>query len=105
MIGLHTMREEHFGIGVVEFMVSGVIAVAHNSGGPKSDIILNDDEGYLCTSVEEYADAIEKIISMPESSRKSIMQAARESATSKFDSKIFDKKITELALTYCPKSR
>lgn len=99
------MQEEHFGIGIVEFMASGVIAVAHNSGGPKSDIILNDDEGYLCATVEEYANAIEKIISMPESSRKSIRHKARGSVAKKFDSKIFDKKITEVASKYSPKSR
>lgn len=57
-IGLSTMIEEHFGIGVVEFMVSsglvavpafrlskpgikgaGVIPVVHASGGPLLDIV------------------------------------------------------------------
>ena len=30
--GIHTMRNEHFGINVVEFMASGVIPVSNNSG-------------------------------------------------------------------------
>lgn len=34
-IGLHTMWNEHFGIGVVECMAAGLIMVAHASGGPK----------------------------------------------------------------------
>ena len=38
-VGLHTMWNEHFGIGVVEMMAAGMIAVAHNSGGPASDIV------------------------------------------------------------------
>jgi alpha-1,2-mannosyltransferase len=58
-IGLHTMKNEHFGIGIVEYMVcifyvytltitliifnsiksAGLIAIAHNSGGPKMDIV------------------------------------------------------------------
>jgi len=38
-IGLHTMTDEHFGIGVVEMMTSGVFTIAHNSAGPKMDII------------------------------------------------------------------
>lgn len=33
--GLHTMWNEHFGIGVVELMAAGVITIAHNSAGPK----------------------------------------------------------------------
>ncbi|PRP76904.1 asparagine-linked glycosylation protein 11-like [Planoprotostelium fungivorum] len=76
LIGIHTMRDEHFGIGVVELMVSrvatpnqahpisqaaGVIAVAHNSAGPKMDILIPYEEmqaGYLATTAEEYADKI-----------------------------------------------
>ena len=38
-IGIHTMWNEHFGISVVEMMAAGLIVVAHNSGGPKMDII------------------------------------------------------------------
>jgi alpha-1,2-mannosyltransferase len=38
LIGLHTMWNEHFGIGVVEYMAAGLIPVAHNTGGPKMDI-------------------------------------------------------------------
>lgn len=34
-IGLHTMRDEHFGISIVECMAAGLIMVAHASGGPK----------------------------------------------------------------------
>ena len=38
-VGIHTMWNEHFGICCVELLSAGVIPVAHNSGGPKSDII------------------------------------------------------------------
>lgn len=37
--GLHTMLEEHFGISIVEMMAAGLYTIAHNSGGPKDDII------------------------------------------------------------------
>ncbi len=30
--GLHTMRDEHFGISVVEYMAAGAIPIAHRSG-------------------------------------------------------------------------
>lgn len=38
-IGIHTMEAEHFGISVVEMLAAGLIVVAHNSAGPKMDII------------------------------------------------------------------
>jgi len=44
-------------------MAAGLITIAHNSGGPKSDILLPYGEkklktGYLASSEEEYADAM-----------------------------------------------
>lgn len=38
-IGLNTMKDEHFGISVVEFMASGLIPVVHASAGPLLDIV------------------------------------------------------------------
>jgi hypothetical protein len=45
VVGLHTMWNEHFGIGVVEYMASGCIPLAHDSAGPKMDIVLDDWNG------------------------------------------------------------
>jgi alpha-1,2-mannosyltransferase len=42
------MKAEHFGIAVVEMMASGLIVLAHNSAGPKMDIIKDSKHGYLC---------------------------------------------------------
>lgn len=39
LVGLHTMWNEHFGISIVELMAAGLIAVAHDSGGPSMDIV------------------------------------------------------------------
>jgi alpha-1,2-mannosyltransferase len=39
LVGVHTMWNEHFGISVVEMMAAGLVVIAHNSGGPKLDII------------------------------------------------------------------
>lgn len=38
-VGLHTMVDEHFGISVVELLAAGLYVVAHNSGGPRTDIL------------------------------------------------------------------
>ena len=38
------MWNEHFGISIVEMMAAGLVVVAHNSGGPKGDIINVDND-------------------------------------------------------------
>ena len=38
-IGTNSMWNEHFGIGVVEYMAAGLIPVVHDSGGPKMNIV------------------------------------------------------------------
>eukprot|EP01119_Soliformovum_irregulare_P014584 TRINITY_DN3992_c0_g1_i1.p1 TRINITY_DN3992_c0_g1~~TRINITY_DN3992_c0_g1_i1.p1 ORF type:complete len:458 (+),score=101.03 TRINITY_DN3992_c0_g1_i1:65-1438(+) len=93
MIGVHTMWNEHFGIGVVEFMAAGVITVAHNSGGPRSDIIkpLRDDPvGFLASTPAEYAEAFNRIFEMKESERKELQNRARKSAD-RFSDEAFER--------------
>ena len=48
-VAIHTMKEEHFGISIVEMMSSGLVTIAHDSAGPKMDIIGDAREpvGYL----------------------------------------------------------
>ncbi|KAK3422643.1 hypothetical protein EUGRSUZ_G03076 [Eucalyptus grandis] len=82
--GLHSMTDEHFGISVVEYMAAGAIPIAHKSAGPKMDIVLEEDgqqTGFLAQNVEEYADAILKIIRMPESERFNMAAASRKRAS------------------------
>ena len=64
-IGIHTMWNEHFGISIVEMMAAGLVVVAHNSGGPKDDIINISKQsrtGYLASNSQEYADIIEDLL-------------------------------------------
>ncbi|KAK6163423.1 hypothetical protein DH2020_000287 [Rehmannia glutinosa] len=82
--GIHSMIDEHFGISVVEYMASGAIPIAHNSAGPKMDIVLHEDgkqTGFLAQNVQEYADAILTIIRMPVSARLEMAAAARKRAS------------------------
>ncbi|XP_077222265.1 GDP-Man:Man(3)GlcNAc(2)-PP-Dol alpha-1,2-mannosyltransferase-like [Tasmannia lanceolata] len=81
--GIHSMIDEHFGISVVEYMAAGAIPIAHNSAGPRLDIVLEEDEqqtGFLAQNIDEYADAILKVLSMPEGDRLKIAAAARKRA-------------------------
>ncbi|KAL7107619.1 hypothetical protein ACP275_06G066700 [Erythranthe tilingii] len=82
--GIHSMIDEHFGICVVEYMASGAIPIAHNSAGPKMDIVLSEDgkqTGFLAENVQEYADAILSIIRMPVNERLEMAAAARKRAS------------------------
>lgn len=60
------------------------ICTAHNSAGPKTDIISPEDGkqiGFLAQHVEEYTDAILQILRMPESERLEMADAARQRAS------------------------
>lgn len=81
-IGLHTMWNEHFGIGVVECMAAGTIVLAHKSGGPKLDIVVpfrGGQTGFLADSVESYASAMESILALSPEARLEIRRNARQS--------------------------
>jgi len=87
LIGVHTMWNEHFGIGVVEHMAAGNIIVAHNSGGPKSDIVVpynGNTVGYLADTPEEYAKTIKQIIELGPEKRQSIRNDARSAVRDRF---------------------
>lgn len=83
-IGLHTMWNEHFGIGVVECMAAGTVILAHNSGGPKLDIVVpfeGGETGFLADSEESYADAVNTILALPPEQRMEIRRNARKSVS------------------------
>ncbi|RHZ30080.1 hypothetical protein DYB31_001508 [Aphanomyces astaci] len=77
-IGLHSMRNEHFGIGIVEMMAAGLVVIAHDSGGPREDIV-KPGTGYLATTPEEYATYMYDILTQPNDADDT-RQAARVSA-------------------------
>lgn len=86
LIGIHTMSQEHFGIGVVELMAAGLIPVAHNSGGPQMDIVGFSDENYNCnghlaSTASEYADAIASILLEFDGNSKQIQSKMAENQT------------------------
>ncbi|KAF9177860.1 asparagine-linked glycosylation protein [Haplosporangium sp. Z 11] len=96
-IGIHAMLDEHFGIGVVEYMAAGLIPVAHNSAGPKMDIVRpfnNQPTGYLATTPQEFADAIEKVLTADESTV-DMQLRARDSVQERFSEKVFGDKLQE----------
>lgn len=90
-VGLHTMEDEHFGIGIVEMIAAGLRVVAHNSAGPKLDIV-KDKIGFLATSPSEYANKISLALS---SSGLISVEEAKEIVNSKFSDEIFYNKFSK----------
>ncbi|XP_002065830.3 GDP-Man:Man(3)GlcNAc(2)-PP-Dol alpha-1,2-mannosyltransferase [Drosophila willistoni] len=91
-IGLHTMWNEHFGIGIVECMAAGLIMIAHRSGGPLLDIIEASEgsqNGYLAIDAVEYAENILHIVVNSSENNANVRQAAR-SSVERFSEKEFE---------------
>jgi alpha-1,2-mannosyltransferase len=91
-VGVHTMTDEHFGIGIIEYMASGVIPVAHNSAGPKMDIIVDyygRKVGYLAETQKEYTKEIRGVLEMNEDRVNEIRISARAAVKERFSSEIF----------------
>jgi alpha-1,2-mannosyltransferase len=87
-VGLHTMWNEHFGIGVVEMMSAGCITIAHRSGGPLTDIIRHGETGFLASTEDEYACSMNDIFSGRVPSEHAIQINARKTAN-RFSVEIF----------------
>ncbi|CAG8512704.1 2338_t:CDS:10, partial [Paraglomus occultum] len=98
-VGIHTMWNEHFGIGIVEYMAGGVIPLAHNSGGPKMDIVVSykgDKTGFLASDDESYASALHTIFTMSDLQQRNIQINARQLAMEKFSEKVFKDSILDV---------
>lgn len=114
-VGLHTMWNEHFGISVVEMMAAGLITVAHDSGGPKLDLIspvtMPLDEstrtatsanatdaacstGYLATTASQYAQCIQIALDTYKDSLM-LRQRARKSSL-RFSDEAFETSILQI---------
>ena len=89
-IGLHTMRLEHFGIAVVEFMAAGLVVVAHASGGPLLDIVgTSGERGFVATDARDYATKLASVIEMDASSRRKIGERGRAYVAERFSDSAF----------------
>lgn len=94
-IAIHTMVNEHFGISVVEFLSAGLLTLAHNSGGPKLDIIKENNTGYFASNVDEFANTLYKLIKLSESEALKIRTQARQSIE-KFSEQTFERSFSDI---------
>jgi alpha-1,2-mannosyltransferase len=98
-VGLHAMRDEHFGISIVEYMAAGVVPVAHRSGGPLEDIVGTDETcGFLAQTAEEYATQMEAAFHLAESQLE-VFRRAAAARCRMFSTAAFEDKIVRLLLS------
>jgi alpha-1,2-mannosyltransferase len=75
------MKYEHFGISIVEMMAAGLVTIAHDSAGPKLDIIKNKTEdpvGFLAKGLDDYVSILENCMrTYKEPSQAELRQRAR----------------------------
>ena len=86
------MRNEHFGISVVELMAGGAIVVAHDSGGPQMDIVRDGENGFLATTADDYAEKMAHIAQLDDSQLRDIRKQAR-SDVERFSDESFREKV------------
>ena len=92
-VAIHTMKAEHFGIAIVELMSSGIITIAHNSAGPKGDIIgpAKDPVGYLAEGLDDYSFLVKKsFVDWDDDHHKKMRESAREWVVDQFGLDAFD---------------
>ena len=78
--------------GVVECMAAGLITVAHDSGGPKADIVVDwngGKTGYLGSDLDSYVKILMEIINLDDARRTELRTRAR-SSVSRFTDEVFD---------------
>lgn len=96
--GIHTMWNEHFGIGVVECMAAGLLMVAHDSGGPKMDIVTMYDgqqTGFLASDIQSYTNVFKTLLKMTAPEKSSICANARKSSE-RFSDEVFTKSFLDV---------
>jgi alpha-1,2-mannosyltransferase len=101
-IGIHTMNAEHFGIAIVEMMAAGLLTIAHNSAGPKYDIIKEREEpvGFLAQSADDYVNAVcVGIDTEKQGYVKAIVERARNDVN-KFSDEEFKKNFVDQLFNY-----
>eukprot|EP01022_Parablepharisma_sp_SALTPOND_P019917 TRINITY_DN3491_c0_g1_i1.p2 TRINITY_DN3491_c0_g1~~TRINITY_DN3491_c0_g1_i1.p2 ORF type:complete len:253 (+),score=21.85 TRINITY_DN3491_c0_g1_i1:993-1751(+) len=92
MIGIHTMQDEHFGIVVVELIAAGLVTIAHNSAGPKYDIIQGNTKGFLAENEEDFAKHVKNVLDhYDDEEMKTLRRNAREHSKTFSDEAFIDK--------------
>ncbi|KAI8893214.1 glycosyltransferase [Globomyces pollinis-pini] len=101
LIGFHTMSNEHFGISIIEYMAAGMIAIAHESGGPLMDIITSPGKtGYLCNDLDSYVNTLHTVLGLTNEQHWKIQNSGRKYVQDKFSTNAFTSSLTNTLKQY-----
>ena len=90
---IHTMENEHFGISLVECMAAGCLMVAHNSGGPRHDIVVDVQgrpTGFLADTEDQFVSFLLEVLQMEAREREEMAATARDTVSAKFSLDVFE---------------
>ena len=100
---INFLSENVFVSGVVECMAAGTIVLAHDSGGPKLDIVTDHDgqkTGFLASSADTYAAAMLDIFCLSNEEKLKIRTSARKSVQRFSDAEFEDNFILTTQLLF-----
>ena len=101
-IGLHTMRDEHFGISVVNMQANGLITVAHKSGGVAVDIIDDGKTGFLASDgANDFAYCLSRANEVLDSEKVNSMRAQSMNNAARFSKAAFQQKFGDVIVEVC----
>lgn len=95
---------------LVHCLCAGVIPIAHSSGGPQADIVVDVETdagpqhtGYLAATLEEYCTAITTVLEMEQRDRLKIAAAAQKRAATMFSTEQFHQAFIQAIAPVLPK--
>lgn len=83
---------------VVELIAAGCVTIAHNSGGPKTDIIGPQEVGFLASTSDDYARLMATTFQHWDSSNLQTMRLRGRKSMRRFDDHVFIKEFLEVLM-------
>lgn len=74
-----------------DLQAAGVIPIAHDSGGPRTDIVKPGETGFLASTPEQYAKHLETVLDQLDASSLTRIQSAGRESAKRFSDEVFDK--------------
>jgi glycosyltransferase involved in cell wall biosynthesis len=90
--GIHTMEDEHFGMGPAEIIRAGCLLFAHNSGGPVE--ILAGERRLLFDNVDDAADKIVRVLA--DAAQEDELRSAVAKLARRFSDVVFCESLREI---------
>lgn len=103
-VAIHTMKNEHFGIVLLECMAAGLITIAHNSGGPRTDIIDDTKSGFLADNLEDFGEVLVSVSKMSAAQRIAISECSTKKAD-QFSTQVFEDSFIRLVDKFFSKGK